>query len=82
YLGLEEYTLINWNPTNGWGNHFDMQLMSNAKHNIIANSTYSWWGAWLNQNPGKIVIGPLYWFNPKCKLANINHIIPHTWIKL
>lgn len=82
YLDLNEYTLINWNPTTGFGNHFDMQLMSCAKHNIIANSTYSWWGAWLNNNPNKIVIAPQFWFNPNSKIANINHIIPNKWIKL
>ena len=39
YLDIEDYTLINWNPTIGKGNHYDMQLMSCAKHNINANST-------------------------------------------
>lgn len=82
YLDIEDYTLINWNPTSGKGNYWDMQLMSCAKHNVIANSTYSWWGAWLNSNPSKIVIGPKYWFNPECKLASVNHIIPKKWIKM
>lgn len=79
-----KYTLVDWNPAFGEGNHYDMQLMSYAKHNIIANSTYSWWGAWLNSNPNKIVIGPNNWFNPK--LENFNkkdlHILPENWIKL
>lgn len=74
------YILVDWNPTSGKNNFRDMQLMTYAKHNIIANSTYSWWGAWLNNNPNKIVIAPQIWFNPSVQKAP--YIIPSEWIKL
>jgi len=43
--------------------HIDMLLMSMCKHNIIANSTFSWWAGWLNNNPQKVIIMPETWFN-------------------
>ena len=47
----------------GEKSHLDMFLMSQCRHFIIANSTFSWWGAWLGSHPGKIVIAPEKWFN-------------------
>lgn len=51
------------NKNSGETGYVDMQLMSMCKHNIIANSSYSWWAAWLNQNDKKIVIAPSFWDN-------------------
>lgn len=59
------YTLVEGNPSSGWGQHFDMQLMSLCRHNILSNSTYSWWAAWLNHHAQKQVIIPEVWFNPE-----------------
>lgn len=56
-------------------------LMSLCKHQIIANSSYSWWSAWLNQNPAKTIIAPKIWFIDKYKNEN-NDIIPKNWIKM
>jgi hypothetical protein len=74
--------MVDWNPTSGKRNFRDMQLMSCAKHNIISNSTYSWWGAWLNKNPDKIVIAPEPWFNLESIYYKDNKIVPDSWVKM
>lgn len=58
----------------------DMQMMSACKHMIIANSSFSWWAAWLNRNPDKIVYAPLAWFKGAGHI--IDDRIPPSWIKI
>lgn len=67
---------VDWN--NASMSYIDMHLMSLCDHNIIANSTFSWWGAWLNKNPNKIVISPKRWVNKDIEFSDI---IPEKWIK-
>jgi hypothetical protein len=70
-----EMSIIDLN--HGERSYEDMRLMSLCKHNVIANSSFSWWGAWLNQNPEKIVIAPKHWFN--FKKFKIRDLIPEQW---
>jgi hypothetical protein len=63
----------------GVNSYQDMQLMSMCRHHIIANSSFSWWGAWLNPNDRKIVIAPSKWFAYK---KNTKDILPEGWIQL
>jgi hypothetical protein len=58
----------------------DFHLMSHCRHNIIANSSFSWWAAWLNNNSDKIVIGPKKWFDQGPK--DTQDILPESWIKI
>ena len=91
YIFSDDYKWVKENLTISAPIHFiepspdgqeaiDMHLMSLCKHNIIANSSFSWWGAWLNNNPKKIVIAPNRWF--ATDLHNTIDLIPSEWIRL
>ena len=70
-----KYKIIDFNR--GEDSYKDIFLMSKCKHNIIANSTFSWWGAWLNNNKSKIVLCPNVWIKTRYNVP-----YPESWNKI
>lgn len=75
-LNLKQAKFVDWNT--GENSYRDMQLMSLCKHNIIANSSFSWWGAWLNAHDDKKVICPDKWVH----YTDSTGVLPPEWIKV
>jgi hypothetical protein len=76
-LGSWPYTCVSHNT--GKDSWRDMHLMSLCRHNITANSSFSWWGAWLNRHPGKMVVAPSRWFASR---HDASDVVPVQWVCL
>ena len=80
FADLPRAHIVRSDPSTSWEELF---LMARCRHNIIANSSYSWWGAWLNPAQDKRVIAPARWFTPaKLATCNVLDIYPDNWILL
>lgn len=70
--------LVNKHIITNQDDEYCFWLMTACHHNIIANSSYSWWSSYINSNPNKLVISPSKWFGPKGPVYKICDIIPET----
>ena len=78
FVPREHLVHVRGDPDRPWE---DMALMAQCRHHIIANSSFSWWGAWLNPSAEKIVIAPRDWFTPgELRQRNICDLHPPGWI--
>ncbi|MEH6307019.1 alpha-1,2-fucosyltransferase [Olivibacter sp. CPCC 100613] len=78
-LNDNEANFIDWNK--GAESYLDMQLMSNCKHAIISNSSFSWWAAWLNTNPDRLIVVPKVWYRLPEK-SDFRQMHPSSWVLL
>jgi hypothetical protein len=80
YIRSESAEVIHVSHNQGVRSSNDMRLMASADHQIIANSTFSWWGAWLNPNPEKMVFVPARWFGGNG--PSDRDLIPGRWFRI
>lgn len=73
-------TVVDHGGTGDGAAHRDLALMSRCRHHVIANSSFSWWGAWLGRDPGGYVIAPERWF-ARPDLSS-RDLVPERWVRL
>jgi len=64
----------------GPNGEYHLHMITACNHYIIPNSTFAWWGAWLSESPGKVVIAPKKWWN--AQVESVNSIVPSDWITI
>lgn len=77
FPGADGMTVVSHNV--GKNDSEDLRLMMNCRHFLVANSTFSWWAAWLGQYPGKIVIAPRRWMG---RVHEDQDVVPESWVRL
>jgi hypothetical protein len=78
FLPKSRLNHVSGDPARPWE---DMALMARCRHHVIANSSFSWWGAWLNRSSEKVVIAPRAWFTAnELKRVNTADLYPPGWI--
>ena len=81
-INQSNFPLGNFEYSEGRDEMSDLKYMSQHEHFIIANSSYSWWGAWLSKNENKTVIAPNIWFGTNLAHLDTKDLIPETWMKM
>jgi hypothetical protein len=79
-IAPDRLVVVRGDPARPWDG---MALMARCRHHVIANSSFGWWGAWLNPRPDKTVIAPRAWFTPdELRRSNTCDLYPQQWILL
>jgi hypothetical protein len=78
----DNFIINDFDSKNIMKGHFDLCLISSCKDHIIANSSFSWWGAWLSKNKNKTVFAPEVWFGKNQSSLNTKDLIPNNWNKI